>query len=161
MAGFAWLIQLSKAFSENKTSSPAPAKKKNWSSRKIKIWSTNQACKNLKSAWDASSWERPRVVMGRPGVRTARFHLQKEEGILLPSPGAPGNGFSESDCVGWEDSWKKILKISHAVKMTVSFLQLYLYSVGYYPRLSKRTCLFSAPYINSTNTLSNNDINYT
>lgn len=72
MAGFAWLIQLSKAHSENKTTPPKLKFKKLKSSPQ-----TNQACRNPRTAW-LKALLPALVIKGRPGIRTARSSISRK-----------------------------------------------------------------------------------
>lgn len=122
MAGFAWLIQLSKAFSGNKTKPPKlKCKKKKLKSNP----QTNQACRNLRSTWHVSSQREPGIVTGGPGIRTAsrrRPHTCSHLALWDQTP------------LGWKESGRKILKSVHAVNITRQSLQLHIFSIGCYPR---------------------------
>lgn len=139
MAGFAWLIQLSKARSENKTTPPPKLKFK----KKLKSSpQTNQACRNLQSAWPASSHRETSVGSGQA------WHQNNQ--ILYPERGRDGPTLTRhsQEWVLKSDHWHgrktggKILQRSQAVRVPGPPLQLHLFSVGYFPRYWRENASF-------------------
>ena len=130
MAGFAWLIQLSKALSENKTTPTRTSHP-----RQIKV------LKKKKKLNPTHKQTRLAEICSLPGLLPpAGLALEWPDSICrkrrrcpCPHLALPGTGCQFGLHWHRRKTGRKILKRSHAVKVTGQDLQLHLFSVGYDP----------------------------